>query len=266
MNDIYFVDAFTDRPFAGNPAAVCFPDRPRDDAWMQALAKEIGFSETAFLLPLANGYSLRWFTPAIEVDLCGHATLAGAHILWESGRLAAAEPAIFHSRSGRLSAKKRQELIELDFPCAPVSDVTPPEGLLESLGLQAAWVGRSKSNYFVVVESEELVRTATPDFPSLKKCFHGEVGVIVSSRSSSPDYDVVSRFFAPGAGIDEDPVTGSAHCSIGPYWSQLLGKDELRAFQASARGGFLWVRTGAERVFIAGQAVTVMQGRLAPTL
>jgi len=266
MDNIYFVDAFTDRPFAGNPAGVCFPYKTPEDTWMQALAKEIGFSETAFLLPATEGYSLRWFTPAVEVDLCGHATLASAHVLWESGRLQAGEQAVFHTRSGRLAARRHKELIELDFPCAPVHGIPAPEGLLESLGVSATWVGRSSANYFVVVESEEVVRDAKPDFANLKKCFHGDVGVIVTSRSGSPGYDVVSRFFAPAAGIDEDPVTGSAHCSIGPYWSEVLRLEDLRAYQASARGGFLWVRSGPERVYIRGRAVTILQGRLAPAI
>ena len=263
MSDIYFVDAFTDTPFAGNPAAVCFPDKQTEDAWMQALAKEIGFSETAFLLPVDDGYSLRWFTPAIEVNLCGHATLASAHILFESGRLPAGKEAVFHTRSGRLAARRQEGLIELDFPSAPVHAIDPPEGMLESLGIPAEWFGRSTTNYFVVVDSEDAVWAVKPDFPSLKQRFRGEVGVIVTSRSGHPEYDVVSRYFAPAAGVDEDPVTGSSHCSIGPYWSQVLGKEELRCFQASARGGFMIVRSAGDRVYLRGQAVTILKGQLA---
>jgi PhzF family phenazine biosynthesis protein len=252
------VDAFTDRPFAGNPAAVCLLSSPRDDAWMQAVAREMNLSETAFLLPVQDGFSLRWFTPLVEVDLCGHATLASAHVLWETCALKADEQARFHTRSGLLTAQRQGGWIELDFPSDPVQPVTSPPELLKALGVTPAFVGKGRY-YLVEVESEEAVRRLAPDFALLAKVARG---VAVTSRSSSPEYDFASRFFAPSVGINEDPVTGSVHCSLGPYWSAKLKKRELTAYQASSRGGVLRLRVGGPRVYIGGQAVTVLRGEL----
>ncbi len=257
---IYQIDAFTDRPFAGNPAAVCLLDQALDDALMQQIASEMNLSETAFLTPVDDGFKLRWFTPAYEVDLCGHATLASAHMLWESGTLAADAIARFHTRSGLLEAKRLANGIELNFPAQPAEKTALPPELVESLGFVPIDSGYNGSDYLVVAESEDLVRNLTPDFTMMR---HVEMrGVIVTARSSDSFIDFISRFFAPGAGIDEDPVTGSAHCCLGPYWGKRMKKNELTAFQASPRGGFINVRLVDDRVYLTGQAVTVLEGRL----
>jgi PhzF family phenazine biosynthesis protein len=261
--DLYQVDAFTDHPFAGNPAAVCLLPEPRDARWMQDVAREMNLSETAFLDPfdgIEGGFNLRWFTPAIEVELCGHATLASAHVLWATGRLAAGETARFHTLSGLLTAEQRGEWISLDFPARRVEEVEPPAGLLAALGAEPRFVGKSRYDYFVEVASEEAVRALAPDFQALKSL--PVRGVIVTARSSAAPFDFVSRFFAPGSGVDEDPVTGSAHCTLGPYWAGRLEKEEFLAYQASARGGVVKVRVEGDRVKLGGQAVMVLRGSL----
>ncbi len=258
---IYQVDAFTDRPFSGNPAAVCLLPGPRDESWMQQLAQEMNLSETAFLLWQKDGFNLRWFTPAVEVDLCGHATLASAHVLWEQEFLKPGEQARFHTRSGLLTADRQQDLIELDFPATLEGQTDAPPLLIEALGVTASYVGKNVFDYLVEVDSEEVVRAMKPDMALL-----GQVdarGVMVTCRASSPGYDFVSRFFAPRVGVNEDPVTGSAHCCLAPYWSKKLNKTEMVAYQASARGGVLYLRVIGDRVKIGGQAVTVMRGELA---
>jgi len=259
---IYQVDAFTAEPFAGNPAAVCLLSEPSGESWMQNVAREMNLSETAFLERRHEEFSLRWFTPSVEVDLCGHATLASAHVLWETGELAQDVPARFRTRSGLLTATRHGDWIELDFPAEPAQAAPAPPGLLESLGVAGKFVGKNRLDYMVEVESEEVVRALEPDFRLLKSASREGRGVIVTSRSDSPDYDFVSRYFAPAAGIDEDPVTGSTHCCLGPFWSERLGKRELRAYQASRRGGSLRVRDGGARVYISGQSITVMRGEL----
>ncbi|HLX55929.1 MAG TPA: PhzF family phenazine biosynthesis protein [Ktedonobacteraceae bacterium] len=257
---IYQVDAFSNRPFAGNPAGVCILPGERDAQWMQDVANEMNLSETAFLLKVDDGYSLRWFTPAVEVDLCGHATLASAHILWEMESLSKGEQARFHTRSGLLTADRRGNWIEMDFPAKPESPAEAPAGLIEALGVEVRYVGKSQFDYLVEVESEKVVREMQPDFSLLDKI--PVRGVIVTSLADSHDYDFVSRFFAPAAGVNEDPVTGSAHCSLSPFWSGRLGRSELVGYQASARGGVVRVRLDGDRVHIGGQAVTVLRGEL----
>jgi PhzF family phenazine biosynthesis protein len=257
---IYHVDAFTPRPFAGNPAGVCVLERPAPDDWMRDVAREMNLSETAFLHPDADGWRLRWFAPAVEIDLCGHATLASAHILWQTGALSPEATARFHTRSGLLTAVRRGEWIELDFPALPVTPVAPIEGLAAALGLDIVSVGRSRFDVLVEAANEAAVRAATPDFGALRRV--QARGVIVTSRSSNAEFDIVSRFFAPAAGIDEDPVTGSAHCALATYWSERLGKQDLLAYQASPRGGVLRLRLAGDRVLIGGQAVTVMTATL----
>ncbi len=255
------VDAFTSEPFKGNPAAVCLLDRERDDVWMQSVAAEMNLSETAFLLPRDDGFSLRWFTPVIEVALCGHATLASAHALWEENVLGASETARFHTQSGLLTASRAGEWIELDFPAMFEQASDPPAALLESLGVSVpVYVGRNRFDYLVELESEDAVRRLDPDHAQLRGV--PVRGVIVTSRSANPDFDFVSRFFAPGSGVDEDPVTGSAHCCLTPYWAARLGKEEMVAFQASPRGGVVKVRLAGDRVKLAGRAVTVLRGSL----
>jgi PhzF family phenazine biosynthesis protein len=256
---LFHIDAFTDRPFKGNPAAVCLLDHERDAEWMQSIAAEMNLAETAFLVPRDDGWSLRWFTPIVEVDLCGHATLASAHALWSESILDPADVAHFHTRSGLLTASLDGDLIELNFPATLETKSDPAPGLLESLGVpKPKYVGKNKFDYLVEVESEEALRAVNPDHARLRKI--PVRGVIVTSRSSK--YDFVSRFFAPGSGIDEDPVTGSAHCCLTPYWAAKLGKQEMVAYQASPRGGSIRVKLNGDRVCLAGRAVTIFRGRL----
>jgi len=254
------VDAFTDRPFAGNPAAVCLLPAPADAPWMLDVAREMNLAETAFLVPQRDGFDLRWFTPAVEIDLCGHATLASAHVLWEDGHLKPETQARFHTRSGLLTADRRGDWIELDFPATPAEPAAPPAGLTAAVGLAPRFVGRSRFDYLLEVDGEEIVRGCKPNFDALARV--DARGVIVTSRASASSYDFVSRFFAPRAGVNEDPVTGSAHCALAPYWSAQLGRPELVGYQASARGGTVRVRLRDDRVILGGQAVTVLRGAL----
>jgi PhzF family phenazine biosynthesis protein len=258
MTRIVQVDAFTSRPFAGNPAAVCVLTAPREDSWMRDVAREMNLSETAFLYPVESGFSLRWFTPEIEVALCGHATLASAHVLWQDGHLPQGEVARFHTKSGLLTAVQKNGVIEMDFPATPNEPTEPPPHLAEALGLTPVYIGKNKFDYLVEADSETTVRALQPDHAALSKM--PVRGVIVTARGSG--YDFISRFFAPGSGIAEDPVTGSAHCALGPYWAKKLGKTSFRAFQASSRGGEVGVRLEGDRVILSGQAVTVMHGEL----
>ena len=258
---IYHVDAFTSEPFRGNPAAVCILDKVRTAEWMQSLAAEMNLSETAYLLRRDDGFALRWFTPTVEVDLCGHATIASAHVLWQEN-----EPDAllrFHTRSGILTAKRDGEWIELDFPSKPEERADAPPELLQALGVaNPVYVGRNAFDYIVEVESEDAVRALSPDHARLR---HIPVrGVIVTSSSASADFDFVSRFFAPGSGVDEDPVTGSAHCCLAPFWASRLGKNEFVAYQASPRGGVVRVKLEGDRVKLGGRAVTILRGELLP--
>ena len=257
---IFQVDAFTEKPFAGNPAGVCILPEPRDDAWMQNVAREMNLSETAFLQRRGDGFNLRWFTPAVEVDLCGHATLASAHTLWEQGVIGPEDRARFHTRSGLLTAQRQGEWIELDFPSLPDKRSKVPPGLPKALGTKPKYVGRSRFDYIVEVSSEGTVRKLKPDFTRLSAL--PIRGLIVTAKATTEPYDFVSRFFAPRAGVNEDPVTGSAHCVLGPFWRDRLGKNELLAYQASARGGVIRVRVGDKRVYIGGKAVTVLEAEL----
>lgn len=257
---IFQVDAFTDKPFSGNPAAVCILPRAAEDLWMQNLAREMNLSETAFLHQEGDEFRLRWFTPVTEVDLCGHATLASAHVLWESGRLQPATEARFHTRSGLLTADRKGDWIEMDFPAQPANATPIPDGMIDALGVEAQFVGFNGTDYLVEAPSAEVVRGLQPDFGRLRLI--PARGVMVTSRSDSSACDFVSRFFAPGVGIDEDPVTGSAHCCLGPYWAAKLGKNELVGHQVSERTGVVRVRLQNDRVILGGQAVTVMRGEL----
>jgi PhzF family phenazine biosynthesis protein len=257
---IFHVDAFADRPFAGNPAAVCILPGPRDDAWLQAVAGEMNLAETAFLAKESDGFRLRWFTPKLEVALCGHATLASAHVLWREGIARPDEAICFQTLSGVLTAKQKGEEIELDFPLEPDEPIDPPANLGKALGVPLKYVGKNRFDYLVEVDSAATLRSVTPDFKLLATITNR--GVIVTSRSSEPRFDFVSRFFAPAAGIDEDPVTGSAHCCLGAYWRRQLGKSEFLAYQASARGGVVRVRVDEKRAYLGGKAVTVLKGEL----
>lgn len=255
------IDAFTGQPFRGNPAAVCFLDGNRQADWMQSVAAEMNLSETAFLIPRNDGWLLRWFTPVEEVDLCGHATLASAHALWEEKFLPVGVAVLFHTRSGVLTASRSGDLIELNLPATREQKAEAPPLLLEYLGVeQPRYIGRYKSDYLLELGSEDEVRALHPDHAGLRQI---QVrGVIVTARAFNGQYDFVSRFFAPGEGIDEDPVCGSAHCCLAPFWAERLGKRDFVAFQASARGGTLRVRLEGDRVKLGGCAVTVLRGEL----
>lgn len=257
---IYHVYAFTDRIFSGNPAAVCILPLPKDDDWMRNVAGEMNLSETAFLVKHDDGFNLRWFSPKREVDLCGHATLASAHVLWETGILPSDKEARFFTKSGLLTAVRKNDFIELNFPSEEDRETSAPKELIEGLKVLPKYTGKNRMDYIVEVGYEEVVRTLNPDFELLKKL--DARGVIVTSISNTPGIDFVSRFFAPTYGISEDPVTGSAHCCLGPYWKRKLSRNEFNAFQASERGGFLKVRVEKDRVFISGKAVTVFCAEL----
>jgi PhzF family phenazine biosynthesis protein len=264
---IYQVDAFiTDRKFSGNPAGVCLLDSAAAETWMQNLGTEMNLAETAFLVPRSgsDGFDLRWFTPEVEVALCGHATLASAHVLWETGRLRAGEQARFHTKSGLLTADKKGDLIEMNFPAKPEVKSDAPADLLPALGVRPVYIGKNQFDYIIEVGSEAEVRAMTPDHFRLRSI--PVRGVIVTSRSATSAYDFVSRFLAPGSGVPEDPATGSAHCCLGPFWQSRLGKSSFVAYQASPRGGLINVRVEGERVFLSGRAETVFSGELAAGL
>jgi len=261
MSDfIACVDAFTDRPFGGNPAAVCRLDRPRDATWMQQFAAEMNLAETAFVVREPDGFGLRWFTPAVEVDLCGHATLATAHILWTEGVVPADESIDFHTRSGTLGASLRDGLIELDFPAEPAVEVAAPHGLAEALGTSLLWTGRNRMDFIVEVAGEQELRGIVPDLAPIAKL--DARGLIVTCHGDGTEYDFLSRFFAPQSGIAEDPVTGSAHCCLGPFWAARLNRSNLVGFQASSRGGEVRVTMNGPRVVLGGRAVTIYSGTL----
>ncbi len=263
--EIIQVDAFTDRPFAGNPAAVCVLPAMPDAGWMQQVAREMNLSETAFLVRRDDGaFDLRWFTPAAEVDLCGHATLGSAHVLWEEGHLPPDATARFFTRSGLLEAHRKGDWIEMDFPAEAPQACEAPAGLLEAIGAEPTFVGRNRMDHFVVLASEDAVRALRPNMAGIEAL--GKRGVIVTAPATTDGYDFVSRYFAPAFGIPEDPVTGSAHCSLGPYWQQQLGKDDLMGYQASARGGIVRVQPQGARVLLSGQAVTVLRAVLVAEL
>jgi PhzF family phenazine biosynthesis protein len=261
MTPILQIDAFSSGPFTGNPAAVCMLDGPADAVWMQKVASQIGLSETAFAQPRGDGFGLRWFTPSAEVDLCGHATLACAFALWHTGRIGRQAPAVFHTRSGALTCRRSGDEIAMDFPATPAAPAEAPVGLLDALGVTAPQrVGKNKMDYTVVVPDELTVRSLRPDLSRLAAV--DARGVMVTARSGDAKYDFVSRFFAPRVGVDEDPVTGSAHCALGPYWAGVLGRRELRGYQASRRGGVVGVRVLGDRVTLIGKAMLVWQGEL----
>ena len=266
MTDIpcFQVDAFAERPFTGNPAAVCLLDSALDETFMQSVAAEMNLSETAFVSPGDTGFDLRWFTPLVEVDLCGHATLASAHILWEQGVVASDDAILFRTRSGELECTRQEDRIELDFPATPPEQVEALPELATALGAEPVWQGKSRFDAVAVVDSESTLRSLRPDFAAIKALPYR--GIIVTSLSDGEGIDFVSRFFGPSVGIDEDPVTGSAHCSLAPLWSERLGIDEMTAFQASARGGTVHVRINEDRVVLGGRAVTVVRGALTASL
>lgn len=254
------IDSFTDRPFAGNPAAVCLMEKPADPQWMLQVACEMNLSETAFLYPIGNGYHLRWFTPTTEVELCGHATLAAAHLLFQDRHVARDETIRFQTLSGELTTTFEKGWILLDFPAHLPTVIQPPAELMKMLGDSLVSAITAESSLYAELVSEQAVRSLRPDFAAIAALPGGHL--IVTAKSSTPEVDFVSRCFAPGFGVNEDPVTGSAHTVLGPYWMRKLGKSEFLAYQASKRGGFVRVKVIGDRVILGGQAVTVMRGEL----
>lgn len=252
---MFQVDAFTESPFHGNPAGVCILELPLADGPMKSIAAEMNLSETAFLVPEEDAYRLRWFTPKVEVDLCGHATLASAHILWERGYLKQDSMAVFQTRSGQLTAVKQKNWIALDFPALSPIEYDVPEALSDIISADIVYFGKSNFDWIVEVADEDFVKQLQPDFSLIQRL--PARGLIITSRSSQ--YDFISRFFAPAVGVNEDPVTGSAHSVLTPYWAEKLGKTELSAYQASERGGLLKLWHHGNRVGISGQAVTMME-------
>lgn len=259
---LFQVDAFTDQPFAGNPAAVCVTDAFPDDQRMQQVALEMNVSETAFVVPRNDegAYDLRWFTPATEVDLCGHATLASAHVLWDTGQAPEDGALAFHTRSGVLRARSHDGRIAMDFPAEPPTKASAPDALPRALGAEPVYVGRNRMDYLVRLSSEAAVRDLTPDLHLLASI--DTRGVIVTASSDTNACDFVSRFFAPRVGVPEDPVTGSAHCCLGPYWQQETGTDAFVGCQVSARGGIVRVKVRGDRVDLIGTAITTLRAEL----
>jgi len=258
---IYQVDAFTIKPFTGNPAAVCLLEHEKDEKWMLAVAAEMNLSETAFLVSHKDGFNLRWFTPTTEIDLCGHATLASAHILYEFGFYEEDEKIEFYTKSGTLVARYHDGFVELDIPLHDPGEVSPLPILDEALG--ASPVKTSVYNESFVLaefENEDTIRSLRPNFKLLDQLPY--IDICVTARANPGKYDFVSRFFSPKQGINEDPVTGMAHCVLGPYWAKTLGKTQFLAFQASPRTGEIRVRLGNQRVFVGGKAITVLRGDL----
>ncbi|MCB2230134.1 PhzF family phenazine biosynthesis protein [bacterium] len=253
------VDAFADRPFRGNPAAVCVMNGPGDERWMQSVAMEMNLSETAFVHPVDGGFSIRWFTPAVEVELCGHATLASAYVLYADKHVPADQRITFHSKSGPLHAVRNGDLVSLDFPGSRTELMEPIPEVVEALRVKPVAFGKTRFDYLIELTSETEVRACAPDFNLLTKA--RVRGVMITARGGG-EHDFVSRFFAPGAGIAEDPVTGSAHCSLAPYWAERLKKDTMLAYQASRRGGTIRVTVAGDRVHLAGKAVVTMRGEL----
>ena len=258
---LYQVDSFTSTPFRGNPAGVCILEKPMPDEWMQAVASEMNLSETAFIQQESDdNYNLRWFTPSQEVSLCGHATLASAHIMHEQGLIDTKQEIVFSTLSGELKATHTGDLIQMNFPARPVSKLSAHDTTLEILNLPYKSAGASDFDYFVELESEEQIINYKPDIEVLKLL--PLEGLIITAGSENPTYDFISRYFAPKLGIDEDPVTGSAHCSLAPYWSKILGRTEMKGYQASKRGGEVITRLDGKRVILFGSAVTIMECRL----
>jgi len=259
-DDLWLIDAFTDAAFAGNPAAVCLLKKAAPDGWMQSVALEMNQAETAFLVPQKDGFDLRWFTPTVEVDLCGHATLASAHMLWAKRKVKPTGTVRFHTRSGVLTAKKKAKWIQLDFPATPPVPCEAPTYLLDAFKASGSPAFKSIFDYMVVLEKPSKLRGLKPDFRLLNAI--ETRGVIVTSPSDEPGVDFLSRFFAPGVGVPEDPVTGSAHCALAPYWAGRLGKQKLVGRQASSRSGIVQVEVAGDRVHLGGQAVTVVKGTI----
>lgn len=258
---LHLIDAFADEAFGGNPAAVVLLDTARPVAWMQAVAAEMNQAETAFVQRGDDGFALRWFTPLAEVDLCGHATLASAHFLWGEKMLAARETARFHTRSGLLTAQQGEYgWITLDFPAIHPSEPTVPDDIAEVLGVQPVTVLGGAFDLLCVLDSAAAVRTLAPDLLRMEQW--NVRGVLVTAAANEPGVDFVSRCFFPRLGVPEDPVTGSAHCALAPYWHGVTGRATLTGLQASRRGGLVRCEVRDDRVHLSGRAVTTVAGML----
>ena len=256
----FVVDAFTQEPFRGNPAAVVPLSGWPSDSWLQNVAMEMNHAETAFFAPEGDGFRLRWFTPTVEVELCGHATLATAKVLFQTGKLMSGAAVHFQTRSGLLAVRANGDDFAMDFPLEPAKEASIPDGLLEGLGLHPVFVGKNRMDYLVQLENENAVRALKPVLTQLEKipCR----GIIVTAAGNPGSYDCVSRFFAPNAGVNEDPVTGSAHCCLADFWSRKLNKHLLTGYQASSRGGEVGMEIVGNRVILKGKAVLVAKGQL----
>jgi PhzF family phenazine biosynthesis protein len=258
---VYIVDAFSERAFKGNNAAVVLVDHTMDGGWMHNMALELGQPATAYVVAEGRGWRVKLYTPKVEIMLCGHATLAAAHVLWESGRVPKTESILFHTGKGDIKAVRTEgEFIEMDYPLQPVEEANLPAQLAGAFPHPPVFVGRSAMDYFVELESPADVKQLKPDLEKVGAL--DARGLIVTSHSLTPDYDYVTRFFSPQCGIPEDPVTGSAQCTLAPYWSQKTGKQNMVSFQASERGGCIRVRMNGTRVYISGRALTVLEGEL----
>lgn len=260
MTAIFIVDAFADQPFKGNPAAVCLLKQEQDPLWMQQVAAEFNLSETAFIIDQGDTFGLRWFTPSVEVDLCGHATLASAHVLWEEGRMSKDQAIVFETKRYTLTCSWTPQGISMHFPAEESKPTKPPAGLLEALGVSQAQVERNRMDLLVILDSADTLRSLKPDHQKLAQI--EARGIIATAPSDQPQWDCISRFFAIRVGVDEDPVTGSAHCCLAPYWSKRLGKQELVGYQASQRGGVVHMHLQNDGVTLKGKAVTVVTGLL----
>jgi len=259
--EIFQVDAFTDVPFKGNPAGVCLLSSEPPDSWMQNIAMEMNLAETAFLTKTPDGFHLRWFTPAVEVDLCGHATLASSHMLYEQGIAPKDQPIHFSTRSGILTARYDEGWIEIDLPNEACTPSECPQAIPQAIHTTPLFVGINRRDYLIEVESEDIVRNLQPDLNALQQL--NRFGAVVTAKANpGSDYDYIARCFFPNFGIDEDPVTGSSHAMLAPYWAEKLGRKELVGYQASRRGGYLHCRVAGDRVFLKGKAVTTIKGTL----
>ena len=257
---MFHINAFSEQAFNGNPAAVCLLDTSKPDGWLQSVAAQMNLSETAFVLPANGGFSLRWFTPLKEVDMCGHATLASAHILWQQGIVSRQDTIFFETLSGKLSARLQENHIELDFPRLNFLPIEPPQQLIKCMGISPIFSAMFGEKHLFVIEDQQLLEQLAPDFSALQSL--AGRGVSVTCKSNNSQYDFVSRYFAPWVGINEDPANGSSHCALTPYWAERLNKKELNAYQASARGGELKLRLAGDRVKISGRAITVLKAEL----
>ena len=256
----YIVDAFTNTPYTGNPAGVCLLQEPLDEATMFKIAAEINLSETAFLYKKGELYSLRWFTPTVEVDLCGHATLSAAHILFETGEFPKDQVIRFETKSGILTASYKNNLIELDFPQLHVTACESNSLLEKAFGIKPLYIGKNHQRYLIEIENIKELTQIKPDFQLLQQ---SDLGCFMITVKSNDQYDFHSRFFAPGVGVPEDPVTGSMHCYLAPYWAKKLNKKKLQAYQASSRSGSMECEISDDsRVFLRGQAITMNEMKM----